>query len=106
MFHIQECTPRFGVPGKSLHKRGVAVFAAIGTAHIRIDGIASHRQGGFCHNIFGFYILKVGRIFFADISGHFHTFPLGKFHSGILSGTDKSAGFFRVWVTVWVRAEN
>ena len=49
---------------------------------------------------------KVGRIFFADISGHFHTFPLGKFHSGILSGTDKSAGFFRVWVTVWVRPEN
>ena len=38
--------------------------------------------------------------------GHFHTFPLGKFHSGILSGTDKSAGFFRIWVTVWVRAEN
>ena len=49
---------------------------------------------------------KVGRIFLADISGHFHTFPLGKFHSGILSGTDKSAGFFRVWVTVWVRTEN
>ena len=106
MFHIQECPPRFGVPGKSLHKRGVAVFAAMGTAHIRIDGIAAHRQGGFCHDIFGFYILKVGRIFFADISGHFHTFPLGKFHSGILSGTDKSAGFFRIWVTVWVRAEN
>ena len=54
----------------------------------------------------GLLVPKVGRIFFADISGHFHTFPLGKFHSGILSGTDKSAGFFRVWVTVWVRAEN
>ena len=34
---------------------------------------------------------KVGRIFLVDISGHFHTFPLGKFRSGILSGTDKSA---------------
>ena len=45
MFHIQECTPRFGVPGKSLHKRGVAVFTAMGTAHIRIDGIAAHRAG-------------------------------------------------------------
>ena len=39
MLYIQECTPRFGVPGKSLYKRGVAVFAAMGTAHIRIDGI-------------------------------------------------------------------
>ena len=56
MFHIQECTPRFGVPGKSLHKRGVAVFAAMGTAHIRIDGIAAHRQGGFCHDIFCLHI--------------------------------------------------
>ena len=39
----------------------------------------------------GLLVPKVGRIFFADISGHFRTFPLGKFHSGILSGTDKSA---------------
>ena len=49
---------------------------------------------------------KVGRIFFAGILEHFRVFPLGKFHSGILSGTDKSACFFRVWVTVWVRTEN
>ena len=33
---------------------------------------------------------KVGRVFLVDISEHFRAFPLGKFHSGILSGTDKS----------------
>ena len=33
---------------------------------------------------------KVGRIFFAGILEHFRAFPLGKFHSGVLSGTDKS----------------
>ena len=35
-------------------------------------------------------IPKVGRIFLADISSHFCAFPLGKFHSGVLSGTDHS----------------
>ena len=39
----------------------------------------------------GLLVPKVGRIFFTDISGHFCTFPLGKFHGVILSGTDKSA---------------
>lgn len=34
----------------------IAVFAAMGTAHIRIDGIAAHRQGGFCHDIFCLHI--------------------------------------------------
>ena len=33
---------------------------------------------------------KVGRIFLADISSHFCAFPIGKFHSGVLSGTDHS----------------
>ena len=44
--------------GEPLHERSVAILAAMGTAHIRIDRIAAHRQGGFCHNIFGFYILN------------------------------------------------
>ena len=38
----------------------------------------------------GLLVPKVGRIFLADISSHFCAFPLGKFHSGILSGTDHS----------------
>ena len=38
----------------------------------------------------GLLVPKVGRIFFTDISGHFCTFPLGKFHSGVLSCTNKS----------------
>ena len=41
----------------------------------------------------GLLVPKVGRIFLADISRHFCVFPLGKFHSGILSGTDKSTAF-------------
>ena len=39
----------------------------------------------------GLLVPKVGRIFLADMSGHFCAFLLGKFHSGILSDTDKSA---------------
>ena len=39
----------------------------------------------------GLLVPKVGRIFLADISSHFCAFPIGKFHSGILSDTDKSA---------------
>ena len=38
----------------------------------------------------GLLVPKVGRIFFAGILEHFRAFPLGKFHRGILSGTDKS----------------
>ena len=38
----------------------------------------------------GLLVPKVGRIFFVDVSKHFRAFPLGKFHSGLLSGTDKS----------------
>ena len=54
----------------------------------------------------GLLVPKVGRIFLADISGHFRTFPLGIFYSGVFSNTDHSTCFFRVWVTVWVRTEN
>ena len=49
---------------------------------------------------------KVGRIFLADISRHFRTFLLRKFRSFVVSSTDNSTWFFRVWVTVWVRTEN
>ena len=33
---------------------------------------------------------KVGRIFLADISGHFRTFPLENFHNIILSRANNS----------------
>ena len=43
-FNVYELSPGLRVIGKTLHKRCVAIFAAVATAHIRIDRIITHRQ--------------------------------------------------------------
>ena len=42
VFDIQKGTPGLGVSGKALHKGGIAVLTAMGTAHIGVYRVASH----------------------------------------------------------------
>ena len=56
-FNVYELSPGLRVIGKTLHKRCVAIFAAVATAHIRIDRIIiTHRQIGFCEDAFYFNV--------------------------------------------------
>lgn len=56
-FNVYELSSGLRVIGKTLHKRCVAIFAAVATAHIRIDRIIiTHRQIGFCEDAFYFNV--------------------------------------------------
>ena len=43
-FHIHKVAPRLRVVGESFHERGIAVFAGMGTAHVRVHREVCHRQ--------------------------------------------------------------
>lgn len=45
-------TSRLRVPGKSLHKGRIAVFAGMGAANVGVDGVVADQQIGFCNDGF------------------------------------------------------
>ena len=58
VFDVHKLAPGLRMIGKALHEGSVAVFAGMGTAHIRIDRKIRYRQVGFRHDVFDFDFLN------------------------------------------------
>ncbi len=56
--HIKELTPRFGMISETLHKTGIAILAAMSASNVRICGIITDRQIGFCQ-----YARRIYRVY-------------------------------------------